>query len=101
MYVKDTLNTLEIKKRSKKIFENMEFVRRVYLFGSYARNAAGEKSDIDFLVETNRDVGLEFFGLYDYLQEEFQKKVDVITKEEAERIMKSNLNKDKVLIYER
>lgn len=71
------------------------------MFGSFARNDANENSDIDFLVEVNREVGLEFFGLYDYLQDEFDRKVDVITQDEAERIMGKKIDKDKVLIYER
>lgn len=95
------LNSTEIKKRSREIFEDNDFVKKVYLFGSYARGDANEKSDIDFLIETNREVGLEFFGLYDYLQEEFKKSVDVITVEEAMKIMGSHIEKDKVLIYER
>lgn len=95
------LKCTDIQKRSRKIFDSNDFVKRVYLFGSYARNQANDKSDIDFLVETNREVGMEFFGLYEYLQDEFQKSVDVITGEEAKNIMGDKIDKDKVLIYER
>lgn len=100
MEIKTVLDASEIKRRSQKIFEQSDFIKRVYLFGSYARNEADEKSDIDFLVEINRDVGLEFFGLYDYLQEEFKKNVDVITQDEAEYIMENKIEIDKLLIYE-
>lgn len=95
------LKSSDIRQRSKRIFDANDFVKRVYLFGSFARNDANENSDIDFLVEVNREVGLEFFGLYDYLQDEFDRKVDVITQDEAERIMGKKIDKDKVLIYER
>ena len=95
------LNYADIQKRSRRIFDSNDFVKRVYLFGSYARNQANDKSDIDFLVEINREVGMEFFGLYEYLQDEFQKPVDVITEEEAKNIMGNKIDKDKVLIYER
>lgn len=95
------LNNTDIQRRSHKIFDSNDFVKRVYLFGSYARNQASDKSDIDFLIETNREVGIEFFGLYEYLQDEFQKTVDVITEEEAKKIMGDKIDKDKVLIYER
>lgn len=91
----------DIQKRSRRIFDSNDFVKRAYLFGSYARNQANDKSDIDFLVEINREVGMEFFGLYEYLQDEFQKPVDVITEEEAKNIMGNKIDKDKVLIYER
>ena len=95
------LKCTDIQKRSRKIFDSNDFVKRVYLFGSYARNQANDKSNIDFLVETNREVGMEFFGLYEYLQDEFQKSVNVITGEEAKNIMGDKIDKDKVLIYER
>lgn len=95
------LNYTDIQKRSRRIFDSNDFVKRVYLFGSYARNQANDNSDIDFLVEINREVGMEFFGLYEYLQDEFQKPVDVITEEEAKNIMGNKIDKDKVLIYER
>lgn len=95
------LDCKEIALRSKPIFDRNHFVRKAYLFGSYARNEATEQSDIDFMIETNGVVGLEFFGLYEYLQNEFQRPVDVITEEEATRIMKKTIERDKMLIYER
>ena len=91
----------EIKTKSKPIFINNDFVDKVYLFGSYARGEATEHSDLDFMVVLARPVGLDFFGLYDYLQTEFHKNVDVITENEAKSIMPKTLERDKVLIYER
>lgn len=90
----------EIKSRSKHIFDKSDFVKSVYLFGSYARGDAKDSSDIDFMVVLGRDVGMEFFGLYEYLQDEFQKSVDVITKDEALRIMPKSIERDGILIYE-
>ena len=60
-----------------------------------------DNSDLDFLVELSADVGLEFFGLYDRLQDEFHLKVDVITEAEAERILGTAPKKEGILIYER
>lgn len=101
MSMKRELDVEQIRRRSKSIFERNHFVKRAFLFGSYARHEEKPESDIDFLVETEGEVGLDFFGLYDYLQEEFGKNIDVLTKEEADRIMKKNIEKDKVVIYER
>lgn len=95
------LSISEIKRRSHPIFAEADFVEKVFLFGFYARGEETENSDLDFLVELNQEVGLKFFGLYDSLQSEFNKSVDVITVEEANRIMGNRIKKDQVLIYER
>ena len=61
----------QIREKSKNIFDKQDFIKEVYLFGSYARGEATENSDIDFMIVLNRKVGMEFFGLYHFLQEEF------------------------------
>ena len=73
----------QIKEKCHKVFKKQDFVKEAYLFGSYARGEATENSDIDFMIILNRAVGMEFFGLYYYLQEEFGKNVDVISEKEA------------------
>ncbi len=56
-------------------------VRRIGVFGSVGRNAASAESDIDILVDFPPGrISLEsFFGLQDFLEDLFQRKVDVIT----------------------
>ena len=56
-------------------------VRRIAVFGSVARNTARADSDIDFVVDIpSGQITLEsFFGLQDFLNDHFQRKVDVIT----------------------
>ncbi len=95
------LSINDIQKRSKDIFNSNDFVEKVFLFGSYARGEATKHSDLDFMVVLNRDAHFEFFGLYDLLQDQFGKSVDVIREEEAYRIMPKTIERDKVLIYER
>lgn len=57
-------------------------LRAVYLFGSYARGEATEKSDVDLLIDTT---GAEIHSLlqlaavYCDLEDALQKRVDVIT----------------------
>ncbi len=54
----------------------------VYLFGSYARNEATEKSDIDILIDRRgaKISGLfQMGGLYNDLCECFGKEVDLVT----------------------
>ena len=54
-------------------------VERIALFGSYARGAASDQSDIDLVVHLNRPLGLEFFGLANYLEEKLGHPIDLIT----------------------
>ena len=54
-------------------------VKRIGLFGSYARGDQTAKSDIDFLVEFERPTYDNFYGLCVYLQKIFKRKVEVLT----------------------
>ncbi len=59
-------------------------VRRVYIFGSYARATAVQAtSDIDILVELDHrePIGMKFFGYQVDLEELLKKKVDLVTTE--------------------
>lgn len=48
-----------------------------YLFGSYAKGYANEKSDVDLCVSTSL-TGLEFVGLIESIRNVLNKKVDLI-----------------------
>ena len=50
------------------------------VFGSYARNEATEKSDVDVLVELNGKIGIKFIDLADEIEACLGVKTDVITK---------------------
>jgi hypothetical protein len=54
-------------------------VRRIGLFGSYARGEQHAASDIDFLAELDRPLGLKFVELAAFLETLFGKDVDVLT----------------------
>jgi predicted nucleotidyltransferase len=54
-------------------------VRKIGLFGSYAKGQPGETSDIDILVEFERPIGFRFLDLVDYLEAVLGRKVDVLT----------------------
>lgn len=66
----------EIKSILSKIL-NTSSISYVYLFGSYSKNEANEKSDIDFLI-SDEVKGLEFIGLYDEIKKAFNKQIDLI-----------------------
>jgi len=56
-------------------------VREIGLFGSYVRNEAKEDSDIDLLVDIQKDKKTfnNFISLNYYLEELFGKKVELVT----------------------
>ena len=71
-----------------------------YLFGSYAKGTAGEKSDIDLLISTSLG-GLAFFGLAETLREKLHKRVDLLDLNQLlnnEMLLKEVL-KDGIKIY--
>lgn len=78
-------------------------VKKVYLFGSYARNEADEESDIDLLVELDytKKIGLSFIGMKLDLQELFSQKIDMITTEGVSNLLKPYIESDKKMIYEK
>ncbi|MBK7291878.1 MAG: nucleotidyltransferase domain-containing protein [Chitinophagaceae bacterium] len=78
-------------------------VKRAYLFGSYARNEASAKSDIDIMVELDhsKPIGMQFFTFQSDIENLLQKKVDLVSSEGLSRHVKPFIEKDKILIYER
>lgn len=55
-------------------------VRKIGVFGSYARSEQTTESDVDILVEFSTPVDLfEFIGLKQYLESLLGKKVDLVT----------------------
>ena len=76
-------------------------VKSVRLFGSYARNEATEKSDIDLLIEKGKISGL--FGLSGFkldLEDKLQAKVDVMTKISLSPAFLKAIEKEEVLLYD-
>lgn len=66
----------DIIKGCAKVFEKYE-VSFCYLFGSYAKNKATPKSDVDLLIST-KETGLRFFGLIEELRAILRKRVDLL-----------------------
>jgi len=60
-------------------------VKRLALYGSFARGEAGPRSDVDLLVETIRPLGLEFVALARHLEKTLGRKVDLATFETLRR----------------
>jgi predicted nucleotidyltransferase len=54
-------------------------VKRIGLFGSFAKGSPSETSDVDVVVEFERPIGLRFVELAEHLERLLDKKVDVLT----------------------
>ena len=80
-------------------------VLRAYLFGSYARGDADEKSDVDVMVELDYGQSGSIWGAYVTMQEELGhklgKKVDLVSSDGMSKYIAPFINRDRVLVYER
>lgn len=78
-------------------------VKKAYLFGSFARNEADTKSDIDILVELDHSlpIGMKFFSYQNELEQLLKTKVDLVSSEGLSRHVKPFVDMDKILIYAR
>lgn len=54
-------------------------VKRIGLFGSFAKGIQTENSDVDVFVEFERPIGLKFMEFGDYLEKLLGKKTDILT----------------------
>ena len=60
---------LALLSKNKYLLENRYKVRRMALFGSYARGDQKAESDVDILVDIDPSVGLEFVTLAEQIEE--------------------------------
>ena len=78
-------------------------VKRAYLFGSYARNEATEKSDVDIRIESGKIRGLfQLCGFRLDLVEALGTEVDLLSvlPDPQFKRFRENLKRDEILLYE-
>lgn len=79
-------------------------IERAWLFGSYARGEEREDSDVDILVDFDKDaqVGLlRHVHIMNELQDLLNKEVDLVTNGTLLPFAEETANRDKRIIYER
>ena len=68
-------------------------VKEIGLFGSFSDDSFNEESDIDILVELEKPIGWKFFSLEIFLEEIFNRKIDLVTKNALKDQIKENILK--------
>jgi predicted nucleotidyltransferase len=61
-------------------------LKKIGLFGSFAKGAPGAVSDVDLIVEFDRPIGLKFVDFAEDLERLLGRKVDLLTKAGVEGI---------------
>lgn len=73
-------------------------VKEIGIFGSVARGDEGLESDLDLIVEFGPDADLiTYIGLWQFLEDVFKTKVDLVTKKGLRTEMRENVMRDIVL----
>jgi uncharacterized protein len=94
MQKQDILNYL---KSNQEYYHNQFGVQFIGLFGSFARDEANENSDIDILYKIEKDKKLSMFKylkLTKQLEENLNKKIDLVRDETLKPRLKSYIQKD-------
>ncbi len=76
-------------------------LKKIGVFGSYARNRQTEKSDIDIVVEFEKPIGLKFIDFSDYLEKLLENKTDIVTVAGLETIRNKKISQEikETIIY--
>ena len=90
--VKSKEEILKKLKNIKKKLKDDYMVESIGLFGSYVTNNQTATSDIDFLVEFNKEADLiHFIALSRYLEDIFDANVDIVSKPSLKEELKQNI----------
>jgi predicted nucleotidyltransferase len=76
---------ISIMKKELSYLKDKYGVKRIVLYGSFAKGNQKRKSNIDILVDLHKTLGLEFIELADMLEEILGRKVDVATYDHYKR----------------
>ncbi len=71
-------------------------VRRIGLFGSFARNDADPESDVDILVELNEPTFDHYMDLKFYLEELLHRQVDLVLRDTIKPRLKAVIEQEVV-----
>lgn len=76
-------------------------IKRLYLFGSFAKGTATEESDVDLLVEKGRPLSLvKLSGLRQRCEEVLERPVDIVTTSGIAEDFQNEIAGTEILLYE-
>jgi predicted nucleotidyltransferase len=74
-------------------------VSKIGVFGSFSRGEEERDSDIDILVEFDKDIDIfEYIDLRDFLSKSLSRKVDLVTKDAIKPLIKDDIMKEVIYI---
>jgi len=90
------MNAIEILKKNEGTIREKYHVRKIGVFGSFARNEEKEESDVDILVEFESDFETfdNYIELKYFLEDLFRRKVDLVTSEALRPQLKDEILKE-------
>ena len=80
-------------------------IRRVTVYGSYARGEETPESDIDLLVELappgdRSPIGLKWFGMEEELERLLGRHVEIVTEDALSPYVRPHVDREKVVLYD-
>ncbi len=79
-------------------------VKKATLFGSYAKNLANSKSDIDLVIDSEgKLLNINFYGLLEDLVQNLKKNIDLfeISEIQKDSVIYKSIEKEGVVVYEK
>ena len=73
-------------------------VENVRVYGSFARDQAHERSDVDLLVRITKPLGLQFFSIEIELGERLGRVVEMTTEDDMHRLVRSRALAEAVIV---
>ena len=68
------------------------------VFGSFARGEQGPNSDVDVLVDLQRETFRDYMGLLNFLESLFGRKVDLVMKDTIKPIIRERILRETVYV---
>lgn len=73
-------------------------VKEIGVFGSVARDEQTEKSDVDVLVELQRETFDAYMGLLFFLEDLFERKVDLVMKDSIKPLIQDRILSETIYV---
>ena len=88
------MKIIDILRRHEQEIEKRFSVKRIGLFGSFARGDEKDTSDVDIMVEFEEPTFDNFMKLAFYLEEIFNRRVDLVTEAALKPLIRDPILKD-------